>query len=112
MYGHKAVMAMLRRTTTLLDWGFDPREEGVKVSKKLLWYGADDTISPPLHGKWLGEWYTMCAGARAEDDIKVRELDEGHGHLGAACLEWGRFLEELMGLVASAAPKSLTLTRC
>ena len=106
VYGYRAMMASLRRST-VLDWGFDPRE--IRVSKKLVWYAADDADCPPSHGRWLADHF--AANAVSERDVKVRIFD-GYGHLGGACFEWHAFLEDLMGQVAAGAPKASMLTRC
>ena len=101
VYGYRAMMASLRRST-VLDWGFDPRE--IQSVEKACWYAADDADCPPSHGRWLADHFAM--NAVSERDVKVRVFD-GYGHLGGACFEWHAFLEDLMGQVAAGAPKSV-----
>lgn len=104
-YGHKAMLVNTARST-VLEWGFDPRD--IRVRKKLLWYSKDDTDVPPEHGRWLGEQWTGSADEPA--DVIVHAFD-GYGHLGGGCVEWDAFLGELSGLCRAAAPRMASLTR-
>ena len=106
-YGHKTRM-VLCNPEHVLDWGFDP-VGGVRVAKKLLWYAPDDRDVPPSHGRWLAQQWQ--ASAYTPSDVRVRAY-EGYGHIGGAVFDWPQYLEELVGLAWTSAPKIAGIVRC
>ena len=105
-YGHRAALAHAR-SSTLLEWGYDPRSIG--VAKHVIWCTAGDGVG---HGPALAAMWS--AAAMRPEDVKVREFPtnfSGYGAMGGAYVEMGSFLEELSAQVEAAAPKMAMISR-
>lgn len=79
----------------------DPR--GIKVSNIAVWYGGDDGIVPPEHGKWLAENL-----ATEDRNLAVRADKKGYGHFTYMTPEHcktGIMIQTLLKMISSEKKK-------